>query len=185
MYDNVEDARRYLDGSVIRYGKKPILVHGCYVNRKSVTLEVSYLRTEKRENIAINDPLLNFKPVPLGYGVDVRGDIHFHFRIPRRRWKQGLHPESVGVSGGAARRISFGSRGERLSLANTIQGRFKTFKQAFKEGGIFHRNFQIAMRNGGRFLEYRGERIGSFDGNTLELYDKYSYMDKYVEEVMA
>ena len=145
MYDNVQDAQRYLDHSIIRIRKTPILVRGCYEVDGEVLLSIRYLRSGKQRTIPIKDKSLNFKPVPLGYGVDSRGSTFFAYRQPRRKWKQGLHQESLSFQRNLIGKVRIDSRLDKVALANTIQGRFKSFEEALEEGGVFHRFFQVTL----------------------------------------
>ena len=185
MYDNARDAIRYLENSIIRIKQTPVLVRSCWEDGRKVMLEIQYLRSGKRKIIDINDKSLNFKPVPLGYGVDERGVVFFAIRYPRRKWKQGLHRESLRFSPKLLGKVYLDNKGGRLALANTIQGRFKSFKDALLEGGVFHRHFRIHKKLVDTLLEYKGERIGAFHEGKLELLEEHTYLEKYIEEVMV
>ena len=185
MYDNARDAQRYLDHSIIRIKNTPVMVIQCYEDGGEVILDVKYLRTGKRKEINIKDESLNFKPVPLGYGVTLAGGIYFVVRLPRRRWKQGLHQESLAFKDRLGVAIDLTTNQGQHSIANTIQGKFKSFKEALAEGGIFHRYFYIKKLQDREILEYKGDPIGSFREGRLELKEEYNYLEKYVEEVMV
>lgn len=180
MYDNVRDAQKYLEHTIIRYKKAPV-----YVTRISegVSLRIMDIKTGKESKVLITDPLLNFDPVPLGYGVDARGFPYFCFRTPRRRWKQGLHEESFSLHPTSLGYVDFGNMAGLRSIYDAIKGKHKKFKEAFKEGGVFHRYFCV-KKDGETYLEYKGDVIGVFVGEELSLYENYSYLDKYVKEVM-
>lgn len=185
MYDNLRDVERYLHDSIIRVNKSPVMVEDAYMKGRVVWLRLQYLRSGKRKDIAITDPSLNFKPVPLGYGVDDLGRVFFSYRLPRRRWKQGLHLESFGCLPQVGGGLNINTSRGRKALVNTIQGKFSSFQDAFKNGGIFHRHFRIIKEGAQRILEYKGEYVGEFQGEHLKLRDEYSYLETYAGEVMV
>ena len=88
MYDNERDAQRYLDNSIIRLKKTPVMVLQCYERGEDVILDVQHLRSGKREAINIKDESLDFSPVPLGYGMLDNGKVFFVSRQPRRRTRR-------------------------------------------------------------------------------------------------
>lgn len=182
MYDNVSDARRYLDYTIIRYKRSPVLVKGITSQKKSLVLHILNISTDKMSTVDINDPSLNFEPVPLGYGTDEKGHVFFCSRLPRRKWKQGLHEESLTVHPGLLGKVGFGSMAGLRALANTIKGKHKSFKEAVETGGIFHRLFRIPSPDD-KLIEYKGTVIGRVKDGFIELLADYKYLENYVKEV--
>lgn len=192
MYDNIPDAKRYLKDSVIRLGKSPIMVRDCSETVKDgVILHVRYLRSGQIKNVAIKDEALNFKPVPLGYGNRPQDNSNFFFsmRAPVRRWKQGLHRENMVYHRSSNYHPDLNSRIEGITFADMIQGRYKSFEEAFEKQGTFDRNFRIVHKIDPRkkvvkMLHYKGNEIGYFEDEDVEFFDEFQYLENYVQEVI-
>lgn len=177
MYDTKKDALRYLKDSIIRYKKEPVVVVDCRGNGKAVSLYLQPLTGGRIEICNINNPDLDFEPVPLGYGMDNEGDIFYFKRIPSRMWKQGLHNNNLRTIS-IKTRDPFGKR--NTLLRNCIKGVKVSFKEALEDGGVFHRFFRVDFP----FLFYKEQLIGAVSKQgefTLE--EKYSYLENYVREV--
>lgn len=184
MYDNPRDAERYLTDSIIRHKRIPILVQGVYPDGKKVMLVCRKMLDNKKIVVDTFDKDLDYSPVPLGYMVAPDGRVSYTFRVPRRKWKQGLHMESFGTTNGLGKPI-LGDPEHNKSLAKTILGKFMSYAQALDNGGIFHRHFRIHIEENVRILEYKGTTIGSIKNGVVQLDEGRQYLEKYVKEVVA
>lgn len=193
MYDNVNDAERYLSNSIIRLGNKPICVTGVNVRKGLITLYgFNVDKAGNPFNIPIIEEDLNFNPVPLGYshmtGLVYRGEkiSHYLFREPSRSWKQGLSPRTLKSPSMEGVR-SFENQRIRCILNRAIRGVKTPFELALegKNAGILSRSVAIGMRPiapGANPLMYKGIVVGKVEKKEVFLNERYSYLDKFLEE---
>lgn len=188
MYDTIRDAKQYLRESIIRYKREPYIVMS--VNdggRGRIILTLEHLSKGNILDVEIKDEHLDFSPVPLGYGCTEDGSFAFHYRVPSRSWKQGLHPNNTKVSNFVIKNpLKGGAALKREMLYAAIKGKVLPFKEAVRRGGVFHKHFCVDIREHDKFLWYKGVKIGSFNRmNDVVLDEKYAYLDTYVNEVIA
>jgi hypothetical protein len=150
---------------------------------RGIQLKAVDLISDKFLTFSIDSKFLDFEPVPLGYGVDVLGQPFYCYRNPIRRWKQGLHPENF-THTPLDRAVGFGNTQMMKGILSAIKGKVKSYQEAFEDGGVFHRHFCIIPLGPERFLEYKGERIGTLNEDGFVLSEAYAYLEKYVQEVI-
>lgn len=195
MYDDLGYARQRLDSSYIRYKGLPVYV-------TEITGEFNlrlYCYGGKKEfNKNINDPDLDFKPIPLGYvnykaktstetGYKILNEAYYLERAPQRRMKQGLVSNSVvcrhrNMGRGIANTLL------QLPLYNLIAEKFKPYAEVVKnikveESIAFDRRLAIRkVSYGPKVLMYRGRDIGYFESTAKSFAIGEDHM--YLQELL-
>lgn len=187
MYDNERDAKRYLQDSVIRVGKKPIYVSSIFTVRGKQTVKYFPLGSYQTKIIALDDEDLNFNPVPLGYGKSCRGypSVGYFHRYPARMWKQGLSWDSLKILTNEEGYFFYNIREDIESskiLLDVIKGKKVSYDRAFKgeNCGIFSRKWAVHPIS--KSVLYKGKLVGKAEKNKILLLPEYGYLDKVAEE---
>ena len=205
FYD-LEHARMYLKGSIIRLGTEPIYVLDVievknHIGKKIQRIKYLLLSSQgKQQNINIKSKKLNLAPVPLGFMNYCHNGTYkcvYLSRIPARMWKIGLHPQNLSILPCA------GNRNTDMNTSNvilssgfrdTVMGKFPTYKQAIKtvdKGNIystvaFNRNFAIQKRMSTvSLIYYKYEAaIGECSLSGPKLRKSFSFLQEHLDEAM-
>jgi len=120
---------------------------------------------------------LDARSVRLGY-IRTKHGWRYTYRVPQRRWKQGIHPDNLRTSCGKGIRPYFNGKG----MLDCLQGKYPTFEEVLEVGGAF--NPQFALIEG--VLCYRGTEVGRLGTQSeLKLNDRYSYLKEQLEKVLT
>lgn len=190
MWDNVRDAGNNLGGTIIRYDGELVYVSDVYGEDNDIRMNINNLLNNSTSEVHLNDPLLNFKPVPLGYAF-YNGHAVFLARVPKRRWKTGLDRNNVVMIDQefTMRPFSLNSRTHE-ALDRCVKGLYDTVESAKKKlatGDIrsipVSRHFALSHMDASRLL-YMGTTVGTMEDNRPVFTENFSYLDgQYYEEV--
>ena len=187
MWDNQGDAQMRISGCVVLFRGKPVRIQ-----EVSAALIVTY-----SELGVVNPPVLearlidpgwDWKPIKCGYTNLKGGGCVYVQRIPRRRWKQGLHPDNVKTSNP---RRHTGDIIYTHAFAKVIKGLYPAFDKVVKLVGdkkaksqAFSRNYALSRNELGiMLLAYRGEDVGWYSHGEIELGDGYEFLKEDLQEV--
>ena len=168
-YDDVDDDEDEEGGE--EGGQGGVVVH--YTNLVSGAILVTTLDQ------------LDISPVPLGY-VNIPNNSYYVTRRPiRGYWKQGLGGGNIWYKNRLD--VDYNYR----NLVPTIQGVYPTFREALEEvrGEAVRKAFsrQWCLKKEGKSppaLEYRGEKVGTYDGN-INLIAKKAYLIEDLTEAVG
>lgn len=180
-FDNVNDARRVLDNTLIRIGGVPV-----YANRvnEEGNLEYFNIKTKKRHLIDANSKDIDTTPVQLGF-VNGYGSAVYVSRATPRVMKQGLSNDNMVVETILRNEGSNILADQVISLKselliNTIDGDYPSFADALKsvtdgdsELVAFSRHLAISKNFN---IYHRTAKIGKvIDGKIVLNEDKEHY----------
>jgi hypothetical protein len=195
-YDNVNDAQMRLGGTVIRYNGKPVYVIDVGDKKDPETfdtyiyLNITFPIDGVVDQVLIDDPLLDFSPVPVGY-VNYNGGSAYVHRVPIRKWKQGLHRDNLNVEWDTYNGL--GEDADILvtsSLARSILNEYPAFDEAIErvrskrdKSCAFNRKFSLVRSDIGLlWLYYKGEQVGWIEGEqTFVLGNEHRYLQEELE----
>lgn len=176
----VHYARQALANCLIRIGDSPAWIgeigdgYSCeiYYPMNGKTSIIPDLREVKD---------LNMAPVPLGYVNNVKS-CQYIKRVPRRRWKQGLNPQSVDV-------IISEEGLKSKAFGNTILGRFPSAEKASeliisrkKRSVAFSREWALQVGMVEPTLLHRGTAVGIYKDGEACIFEKYQYLTESFKE---
>jgi hypothetical protein len=212
MYDSVEEAGNRLNSTVITYDKSPVYVLECDGRKNAIkawVLPMPSFRQKDKLSIRIDDPLCDYRSIPLGYTNCKKGSVLLS-RIPVRGagYKQGLHGgniniqpvhpvdvlvdmEADGAVGVEGRAHDWNTLIRTSGFCNMVKGIYPSIPQCIdrlqKEKDLvslaFNRYFTLCKDQVGiLYLHYKGERVGY-----SEFVDRFKVPKnfQYLREVMA
>ncbi len=174
MYeDNIEYAATRLVGTYIQHKGKVLYVQKVRTDEGGIP--TAYYTDRKADGkVALKE--LSHTPIPLGYIP--KTDVHmFLERLPRRRWKQGIHPENTGCydSLGLLRdfpTISF--------FQHLLEQAYESKEVCMICGGAFSPSFFICKKT--KQLYYKAERVGEVVNQRLVLDKGKEYLYRRLEK---
>jgi hypothetical protein len=180
LFENYGDLRLRLKNSIIRYNGHPIFIMDALG-----TGELMYKTLEDLDRnphypgdlVHSDDPGIDIDPVPLGY-VNLRGkDAQYFVRVPWRRYRHGLTPESMSIMTpvGQLEHPQYVKPEEAFSwvdLSDTIRGRYPYFEDIlewFKHrnqpagtGSLVAFDRECALNRLNLNFHYKGMKVGQF-----------------------
>lgn len=197
-----------INNSVIRYDNKPIYVMS--VSQSSghlCDLDIKYLLTGKNGTCSSESKKLDTSSPPVGYvNFPKRCDTLFLERVPRRRWKAGLHQENVVITTVTGAQGSCDTSTLRsASTGKCILNDYPSFKEArdlltkatksdeYSHAAIGTHTFgqaftrQLALvttnkRKDNFELHHQGEPIATLKGDNFELFEDFFYMKEFLNK---
>lgn len=165
----------------------PVKVHAVNVKFALVT---KLSKFAEMEEIKLHD--LSMEPVKLGY-VNLPRTCQYTYRIPVRKYRQGLSRENFGVG---ENRFAKGINYDSPRVAKTIMGDFPTLLECVEslmnretEQIAFHRFWAIRRSKQPFALYYKGQEVGKLEVNVktgisnATLRPKYNYLMEEWESV--
>ena len=183
MYHSVDQARMRLSGCIVKLNGEWVFVRGVDSDDEGAVVMCTIpagkplLDDEDKHTYTIlkDGCGLDASPMKLGYVISAGGWVYV-YRVPHRRWKQGLHCDNLRGHNRYGGRV-FNSK----YLIKCLNNDYMTLKQAIKGEGAFNRYFAILGGN----LWYRGTMCGSVkEDGTLSLTEKYQYLQQQLQRAM-
>lgn len=194
MYDNIQDAARYLNGSICYWNGQPFLVDemshdpdgGIIANGRTLPLNRADI-----VRAPIKDAGFNAFKYQLGYCNRRNGQADYITRRPARIQSQGLVSSNLAVNNGTGTRFS--NRDDLRSWANDegfvamLRGEYPTMEEVrlkmIEDKSIKAMAFDkhICLRRHDNFsnlfyLSYKGEDISWSADGAFVLPDEYNYL---------
>ena len=166
MYESLRDASFRLDGTIVFYKNRYIVVEGC----KSVSSKLCLVGGGNTIPLTSKD--LKMRCIPTGY-VSVNGVLMFLSRRPTRRFRQGLRSDNTKVYdvGGKERNFNFFydavMRGGVVGLIPD-------------SGEVISRDFAILDN----VLYYRLREVGYSKGGKVRLKNDVQFLKEAVQEYL-
>lgn len=206
MFDNLDDARQALSGTIVRYQNEAYYVND--VTGRVPNLLVSVYKIPvvdgNRMDIRLDSPELDLKFSPYGYlNIEDRRSHDFKragwvSRIAARQYRQGAAEGNTNVNydDGRSRFLSVYIR--EPGVAKLFSGAYPTIGEAvdelrrlgadngfgFRPSIAIDRDIALAIDpfRTDVLLYYRGERVGWSDLQTVMLPKRFHYLQQVMEE---
>lgn len=196
-YESDKDIELRLNGSVVMYNKRPVLVQGVLGNG---IVRITDTINDQSGDVKVTELDLNPSSMKLGY-VLAEGKLFFAQRRPVRKFKQGLTRENLFVfdaldkpndkdmigimrGGGGRPHIHPGS----ASFARAILGEYPDVGTAFtkvREGKAkalpFSREWAVADKDDELCLLFRGDVVGYVGKDSVKLNREHFYLKESLE----
>jgi hypothetical protein len=178
IYDNINDARRKLEGTIVYYDGFPYNVRNVFPNRDDPAcfmLRLTANIIDSVIDVKLVDPRLNFREYNLGFEQNQNGLIWW-FRSPYRQYRQGLRRDQIGclmpqINHPEASYIEFQySRSLCNMLTNTyptLQSVLKTIRDNPVVPMAFHQDFAVRWDrlHKGTVVVWRNVDVGVLNGS--------------------
>jgi len=200
LYDNLDDLKSKLQGTIIYYKGQACWVKDCGVNDVDETgvPTAYYLKlTNRKKNsmsVLLNDPDLNYMHFKLGY-CNYDGYAVFIHRKPVKQYKQGLKGDQIDWKCATAPiHINFDFN-FNSHICDMLEGVYPTakyvadaLKYQLSSNKAFHPNFAMSYDtvHEDYILEYKGVKVGfSQDLKNITLKEKFSYIREALVEAIG
>ena len=195
-YDNIDDVKSKLVGTIVYYDGVPVIVKSADIYQDGelavhITNSLSARTTSMRK---ITDPLLNYMKFNLGYDNYNHGAAWW-YRIPHRQYRQGLKNEQL--------RYSISDRamnpGYQFNASKVIDDMLlnkyphieeieKHLRDQERLCMAFHKNFAISYDrvHDDMILEYKGQVIGCMSKmDEFKLMDEFTHLNESLKEAIG
>ena len=146
------------------------------VNRNGEGVVVADLEDFQGERSTAPLSDLDHTPLPLGYVPNTTRHLYVE-RAPRRRWKQGAHPDNV-------RSFDFNNIAvdyypSLLDLQSLLDGVYPPKEEVLKTGGAFSRSFFVSKD---KHLYYKTSLVGTVEDGRIILLKGKEYLSRRLEK---
>lgn len=196
-YESDKDIELRLNGSVVMYEKRPVLVQG--VMGKGV-VRITDIISDQNKDVKVSSLDLSPSSMPLGYVLS-EGKLFFAQRRPVRKFKQGLTRDNMFVfdalekpndkemlaiirGGGMRPNIHPAS----ATFARAILGEYPDVGTAFStvragkaKALPFSREWAVADKDDELCLLFRGDVVGYVGANSVKLNREHFYLKEALE----
>lgn len=118
---------------------------------------------------------LSHLPIPLGYVPQTTSHYYLE-RLPRRKWKQGIHQENT-----VCIRKDGGQGGIEFSMLQAlVKGNYAPKEEAIAKGGAFSPSFFVHKKTD--TLWYRGQFVGDIKEGRIVLNAGKEYLHRRLEK---
>lgn len=189
---NLDQARAYLNESIIRVNDLPVYISDVYSkNFRKFLLYFIVDKGRRNGEINLNDPKVNMAPVPLGY-TNFKGDSFLLSRFPSRQWKVGLSRYNCSIrdmSGKQRRRNYFSAFLDSANLFDTITGVYPTLQEAIsiiekKNANNVAFNRKLAINSSGQVIfSLLEDAVGEIKDNKIDFYPDFEYLRRKLGDV--
>lgn len=197
LYDNLEDAKAKLSGSLCYYDGKAIIIKDVCCedpDGEKITLIIAGRNCNKSKVVPLDDPRLNITRFNIGY-CNRPEFATWWYRTPIKQYHQGLkanqmkgitsNPEFRGVD-----RFEFSDRVARMM--ENIYPEKDNCEKLLKDGEAlsvaFHKNFGVSSDKMHRdlILEYKGRQIGTTKNfKDFDLLEENRYLTEALREALC
>jgi hypothetical protein len=189
FYD-LQHAKSYLQGSIIRYRKRPIYITRLEQGKGERDYLIKYLSIgdiykEAEPKIGnFPDDAFDLNPVPLGMVNIPGGAVYYVERMPVRQWKIGLTSNNARSQRLIAGEVGVDHRHliHSKEMDKTIRGKYPKVPdilRAMHPSAAFSRRF--AIHNGKLLYRTRGQ-VGNIVRGQLRLNDKFFFLKEVLME---
>lgn len=196
-YDNLEDVKSKLAGTIIYYENVPVYVKQAITDEEngSFILQVTNSLTARNTKyVKLDDPLLNWTRYHLGYCNMKWGSVWW-YRKPLRQYRQGLKSDQMkyavssqafdhGYEFGATQAVE-AMLIDRYPNVHEIEQTLKDFEVPVV---AFHKDFALSWDkiHKDMILEHKGRLIGCMSNRLtdVKLADEYEHLTETVKEVI-
>lgn len=179
----IQDLGMRLSHSLVMYDGRPFFISEV----EGTTLLGTDTLTGKAKSVGLPAPLLDIRPVLLGY-VNGREHATYCSRMPHRRYKQGLNSANLLLQEGARIRDKT-SLIQSKAMAQCVLDKYPSLDEVYDEvsnakrhSRAFHRYWSLHYTGGEIGLNYRGLHVGAFKAGNLKLMESFSYLKEELGE---
>ena len=204
-YDNLEDVKSKLLGTIVMYDGVPCHIKQVYTaadygnDEHEYWLATSNLGGRLVITRGLTDPLFNFTKFNIGY-ANYKSAAVWWYRLPYKQYRQGLKADQFRYHASEkAAALGIFSFGTGKDIDQMLKAEYPGFEEVEKtiksqeNGGLpivqaFHKNFALSHDriHDDMILEYKGQLIGNIiDRKTFKLLSEYSHLNEVVQETLA
>jgi hypothetical protein len=195
LYDNMEDVRSKLSGTICYYKGNAVFVKEIAQagDGNGYVLIVTPIGSRSKAIVNLSDPELNYMSFNLGY-TNHGGAACWWYRHPIRQYRQGLRADQLGCK--ASRQefydVAFDFSRPVADMLENIYPKFSEAEKKLKDSDAtiiaFNRNFAASWDHVHKdmVLEYKGKPIGhSTNLRDFKLMDDYKHLTESLMEAVA
>lgn len=178
-YETEGEISMRLSSTLIMYNGEPAYVY----QTEGFVLKIKMLLGQNTLSVKADDPKIDLTPPRLGY-ANLGRRSQFIFRSPVRRYKQGCDRHNTRSRHGRLEGEAFHSKefGEMImNIYPSFEEILNSSKNPFKQSTAFSREFSL-LRSG--VLNYKGQGVGEFNGESMVLIPRYAYLNESLEEAL-
>lgn len=196
LYDNLDDAKAKLDGTLAYYDGKAIYIHQVTFdnNPNDLVVQISSIIDKKKILVKLDDPKFNYIHYNIGYVNGNYASVWWR-RQPIKQYKQGLKREQLNYAASDTAFYDYAEFGANYPTIAMMENRYPTIaecEQKLKDREVaaiaFHRNFGATYDRLHKDLviEYQAKKIGICTNlNHFELSEDYQYLSEALKEAVA
>jgi len=197
-YDNLEDARGKLNGTIIYYKEYPVVVMAvgqCEDDEMDFILHLRAANARNKTIVKLSDPELNLTRFNLGYSNHTYGCVWW-YRQPLRQYRQGLKGEQLKYrvsekTPNLGFNFEFDKSIEQMLVDKypTVQEIEQWLKDQQRPAAAFHKHLALSWDkiHKDMIIEHKGRLIGcmSHKMTDLKLSDEYEHLTEELKEIMG
>lgn len=199
-YDNIEDVKSKLAGTIIYYNGIPVLVRAVYQDEMDETefhLNISASLTSRNKlTVKLSDPGLNLTKFNIGYCNFSIGAVWW-YRQPLRQYRQGLKGEQMKYRvSEKTPDVGYGFESSK-DIEAMLLGQYpkipdieKMLKDKVRPAVAFHKDLALSWDtiHKDMVIEHKGRLIGCMSSNMkglIQLSDEYEHLTENLKEIMG
>lgn len=197
-YDNLEDVRSKLLGTIVYYDGVPVPIKDVQpdgAGNFEILFAKSILGGRGHDTKLLTDPGFNFNRFNLGYANHNSG-AYWWYRIPAKQYQQGIKANQMNYKTTLAHNgglIMF-KMGQAIDMM--LRNDYPDFDVAHKRAmdGVdegltvaFHKDFAVSWDKIHKdlILEYKGKLIGHMPGKDIKLIDEFEHLYESCKEAVG
>lgn len=200
LYDNADDVKAKLAGTLCYHGGKACLVREAmpdfdHEQQKEIyLLRLQFLNSRHYKTVKLDDPDFNYMRFNLGYSNHGHSAVWW-YRIPIKQYHQGLRHNQLKkrlTNPAYAGHVEFGLN---LPICNMMEAVYPDFEQCVKDlkdgdanVSAFHQDFAASWDKVHKdlIIEYKGVQVGSLiSRDNFNLMDEYKHLTEALKEAVA
>lgn len=196
-YDNIEDVRSKLLGTIVYYNETPVVVKDVQQSLEK-TFDVFFTKSffgRGFESRPLTDPGFNFSRFNIGYANYGANGAVWWYRQPAKQYQQGLKANQLSY------RTTAGAShvGVMFKVSQPIEqmllNKYPNFDEALKAvHGLddtvaiaFHKDFAVSWDkiHKDALLEYKGKLVGHMPNSEIKLIDEFQHLYEPCKEAIG
>lgn len=195
-YDNIEDVRSKLLGTIVYYNEAPVVVKDVQQSPEK-TFDVFFTKSffgRGFETKPLTDPGFNFSRFNIGYANHGANGAVWWYRQPAKQYQQGLKANQLSY-----RTSGVGHVGVMFKVGQPIEqmllNKYPNYDEALKTihsvddniSVAFHKDFAVSWDkiHKDALLEYKGKLIGYMPGSEIKLIDEFQHLYEPCKEAIG
>lgn len=196
-YDNIEDVRSKLLGTIVYYNEVPVIVKD--IAQDGVNEFILYFTKSMlgrgHESRPLTDPGFNFTRFNLGYAnYGVHGALWW-YRLPAKQYQQGLKANQLSYK--AVNQNMMGGIMFKVGqpIEQMLLNKYPSFDEAIhaiqvSDGNLttaFHKDFAVSWDkiHKDALLEYKGKLIGHLPKGEIKLVNEFEHLYESCKEAIG
>lgn len=193
-YDNIDDAKAKLDGTMAYYkGKAVFINHVTFDNDAQMICNLKQMGVKNTIIVKLDAPELNYTRYNLGYVNGNYCSVWWQ-RIPIKQYKQGLSKGQVAPKASNSGFYDYAEFAYNNAVVSMLENSYPDIEECSAKlkaqevaARAFHKDFGFTWDHLHKdlVLEYRGTKIGIMSKlGTFDLADDYQYLKEALKEAI-